>query len=104
LFCVHPAEGLAWCYLGLTQSLPESSLIGLQATGLSGVSSADFPSMIAEYIQQIYAQQAEGAYRLLGWSSGGGIAHALATALQATGLSGGVFSHDGCLPCRYLAG
>lgn len=85
LFCIHPAEGLSWCYLGLAAALPELALYGLQASGLSGEASASFTSMIDDYLARIREQQPQGPYRLLGWSSGGGIAHALACALQRQG-------------------
>jgi thioesterase domain-containing protein len=42
-------------------------------------------ALVEDYVQRILATQAEGPYRLLGWSSGGGIAHALAVALRARG-------------------
>lgn len=85
LFCIHPAEGLSWCYLGLAASLPELSLYGLQASGLSGNPSPSFTTMIDDYLARIREQQPQGPYRLLGWSSGGGIAHALACTLQTQG-------------------
>lgn len=85
LFCIHPAEGLAWCYLGLARHLPQVPVFGLQARGLTGAAPADADAMVGDYLALIRAQQPAGPYRLLGWSSGGGVAHALAVRLREAG-------------------
>jgi nonribosomal peptide synthetase MxcG len=85
LFCIHPAEGLAWCYLGLARHLPQVPIYGLQARGLSGDAPGDAEAMLDDYLALIRAAQPAGPYRLLGWSSGGGLAHALAVRLRAAG-------------------
>lgn len=85
LFCIHPAEGLAWCYLGLARHLPHVPIYGLQARGMSAPAPDDIAAMVADYLGLIRAAQPSGPYRLLGWSSGGGIAHALAVRLRACG-------------------
>lgn len=85
LFCLPPADGLAWCYLGLGRFLPGVSLLALQAPGLTGNAPANFESLIDHYLELVLAAEPHGPYRLLGWSSGGGVAHALACRLQARG-------------------
>ena len=85
LFCIHPAEGLAWCYLGLARHLPHVPIYGLQARGLTGAAPCDADAMVEDYLSLIRARQPHGPYRLLGWSSGGGVAHALAGRLRAVG-------------------
>lgn len=85
LFCIHPAEGLAWCYWGLAAQLPQMPIYGLQAKGLTAVQPASIDELVADYLALIRAVQPHGPYLLLGWSSGGGIAQALATALQRDG-------------------
>jgi amino acid adenylation domain-containing protein len=85
LFCIHPAEGLAWCYLGLARHLPGIPIFGIQARGLRGPAPADADAMVEDYLSLIRHQQPAGPYRLLGWSSGGGVAHALAVKLRAAG-------------------
>lgn len=85
LFCIHPAEGLAWCYLGLARHLPQVPIYGLQARGLSGEAPCDADAMVDDYLALIRQAQPSGPYRLLGWSSGGGLAHALAARLRAQG-------------------
>ncbi|CDG83717.1 non-ribosomal peptide synthetase [Janthinobacterium agaricidamnosum] len=85
LFCVHPAEGLAWCYLGLTMQLPDTPIYGLQAQGISGALPASVERQVVTCLALLRGAQPHGPYHLLGWSSGGGIAHALAVRLQAAG-------------------
>lgn len=85
LFCVHPADGLAWCYLGLARELPASTLLALQAPGLTGESPEDFEGLATDYLALVRQAQPHGPYHLLGWSSGGGIAHALACRLRKLG-------------------
>ncbi|MFL9926090.1 amino acid adenylation domain-containing protein [Herbaspirillum lusitanum] len=85
LFCVHPAEGLSWCYWGLSRQLPDTPLYGLQARGLSGSQPDSAAAMVVDYTALIRSRQPCGPYFLLGWSSGGGIAQAIATSLQQAG-------------------
>jgi len=85
LFCLPPADGLAWCYLGLTRFLPGVSLLALQAPGLTGAAPPSFEALLDHYLELILAAEPRGPYRLLGWSLGGGVAHAIACRLQARG-------------------
>ncbi|WP_030675466.1 amino acid adenylation domain-containing protein, partial [Streptomyces rimosus] len=89
--CVHPAGGLSWCYAGLIRNLPaDVPIYGLQAQGV-GAATADEPlpatleELAAHYATRVREVQPEGPYRLLGWSTGGIIAHAMATHLQDEG-------------------
>ena len=73
-FCVHPASGLSWCYLPLSQCVPaDNPLYGLQARGLDGTGqpARSVRDMASDYIEQIRTVQGSGPYRLLGWSFGG---------------------------------
>ncbi|USQ85070.1 amino acid adenylation domain-containing protein [Streptomyces phaeoluteigriseus] len=88
LFAVHPAGGLAWCYAGLTARLgADQPVYGLQARGLTG--DAPLPATLweqaADYADRIREIQPRGPYRLLGWSVGGILAHAVAVLLQEAG-------------------
>ncbi|MDG9720864.1 non-ribosomal peptide synthetase [Streptomyces sp. DH24] len=88
LFCVHPLGGLSWPYAGLGEHLPaDVGLYGLQAVGLDGDDPlpGSLEEMAADYVARIRAVQPEGPYRLLGWSLGGRIAHAMAVLLEAAG-------------------
>lgn len=90
LFCIHPGPGLGWAYATLIPQLDrEQPLYALQARGLDGVTPlpATLAEMAADYAAQIRRVQPEGPYHILGWSSGGVIAHAVATCLQESGLN-----------------
>ncbi|MEV6061794.1 amino acid adenylation domain-containing protein [Nocardia asteroides] len=87
LFCVHPAIGVAWCYAGLPGHLdPGFPVYGLQSPGIAA-EQPDRPlrDRVARYADEIQATQPEGPYRLLGYSAGGPIAHAVAVELQHRG-------------------
>ncbi|KIF78039.1 hypothetical protein QR77_37945 [Streptomyces sp. 150FB] len=87
LFCVHPVAGLSWCYSGLIKELPDDvPIYGLQSRGPSGgelVSTVG--EMAAEYAELIRSLQPQGPYRILGWSFGGLVAHAVTEELQRQG-------------------
>ncbi|MFY1679298.1 amino acid adenylation domain-containing protein [Streptomyces sp. WMMC905] len=91
LYCVHPAGGLSWCYAGLIRQLPPNvPLYGLQAQGVGPATSGDplpatLEDLAAHYVSRMREIQPAGPYRLLGWSTGGIIAHAMATHLQEAG-------------------
>jgi enterobactin synthetase component F len=85
LFCIHPALGLSWGYAGLLRHLSKSTpVFGLQATGLRHAARLpeSIEDMAEEYLLQIKRVQPKGPYRLLGWSFGGLVAHAIAEKLQ----------------------
>nr|WP_169914817.1 non-ribosomal peptide synthetase [Rhodococcus yunnanensis] len=88
LFCIHPMYGLAWCYAGFGQYLGGNRPIyGIQSPALS--EDAELPSSLEEmasrYVREIRKIQPNGPYRLVGWSLGGVIAHAMAVELERTG-------------------
>ncbi|MFX0580686.1 amino acid adenylation domain-containing protein [Nocardia nepalensis] len=88
LFCIHPMAGLSWCYTGLAQYLPaDTPIFGVQSPALSDPDfRPDSVDAIAHrYVEEIRTVQPEGPYRLLGWSLGGALAHAVAVELQSTG-------------------
>ncbi|GLZ28501.1 hypothetical protein Lesp02_06910 [Lentzea sp. NBRC 105346] len=88
LFCVHPAVGLSWCYSRLLSHLdPGQPVYGLQARAISTADGlpASMDEMATDYLAQIRSVQPAGPYRLLGWSFGGLVAHAIATLLQDAG-------------------
>ncbi|MBA4108689.1 MAG: non-ribosomal peptide synthetase [Leptothrix sp. (in: Bacteria)] len=99
LFCVHPAEGLSWCYFGLSRQLPDMPIIGLQARGITGDAPASFSAMVTDYLGLIREAQPHGPYHLLGWSSGGGIAHALAVRLRQLGEAVSLLAMMDSYPC-----
>jgi nonribosomal peptide synthetase DhbF len=85
LFCVHPVSGVAWCYSGLQRHLPASlPIYGLQLDSESAWPT-NLEELTASYIDRIREVAPTGPYRLLGWSLGGSIAHAVAARLQREG-------------------
>ncbi|MEU5690130.1 non-ribosomal peptide synthetase [Streptomyces venezuelae] len=87
-FLIHPVVGIGWCYTGfITRLGPDATVYALQARGLHPADACadDLPAMAAEYAARIRAVQPEGPYRLVGWSFGGLVAHAIATRLQSEG-------------------
>ncbi|AKK66314.1 non-ribosomal peptide synthetase [Xanthomonas translucens] len=82
LFCIHPVVGLGWSYLG-----PGCPVYALQSPALcSGAALPDsIETIAADYLRRIRCVQPQGPYRLLGWSLGGLIVHAMAAELRAGG-------------------
>jgi amino acid adenylation domain-containing protein len=91
VFCVHPSSGMSWSYAGLLHHLdPRTPLYGLQAAGFADEDVTDVmpetvEQMAADYLRRIRDVQPSGPYRLLGWSFGGLVAHALAVRLEQAG-------------------
>ncbi|GAA2980064.1 amino acid adenylation domain-containing protein [Actinokineospora diospyrosa] len=77
LFCVHPGLGLSWSYTGLLAHLDEQiPVYGLQATDITGPATVD--SVADHYAALIATVAPTGPVRLLGWSLGAVLAHAIA--------------------------
>ncbi|MBD0673833.1 non-ribosomal peptide synthetase, partial [Streptomyces sp. CBMA156] len=88
LFCIHPGGGISWSYAGLMTHIgPEYPIHAVQARGLARPEPlpTSYREMAADYADRITKAQPVGPYRLLGWSAGGLIAHAIACELQARG-------------------
>jgi acyl transferase domain-containing protein/thioesterase domain-containing protein len=88
LFCLHPGGGIGWRYAGLLAHLGDQQPVyAIQALGLDGSAppASDPEDMVESYLKLLREIQPEGPYRLLGWSYGGMVAHAMATALQGEG-------------------
>ncbi|MFF3485351.1 type I polyketide synthase [Streptomyces sp. NPDC002701] len=88
LFCVHPGAGVSWRYTGLLPHLGgDQPVYGIQAAGLDGTRppAPDAAAMVGTYLDLLREVQPHGPYRLLGWSYGGFVAHAMACALQESG-------------------
>ncbi|MEJ2768461.1 amino acid adenylation domain-containing protein, partial [Mycetohabitans sp. B46] len=90
LFCIHPAMGLSWSYMGLLPHLDsDQPLYGLQARGFDGTGTlaSTIEAMASDYLEQIRRIQPQGPYHLLGWSLGGMVAHSMAVQLEQQGES-----------------
>ncbi|MFI6866089.1 amino acid adenylation domain-containing protein [Nocardia sp. NPDC050406] len=88
LFCIHPVGGTAWQFGPLAQLLrADRPLIGVQLPSLSGSEfrAATIDEVARHYVATIRRIQPHGPYRLLGYSLGGTIAHAMAALLESNG-------------------
>jgi enterobactin synthetase component F len=95
LFCVYPGFGLAWMYAGLLPYLDQDQPVyGIQALGIGDRASLpdSFGEMIRSYVDEIRSVRSAGPYHLLGWSSGGVLAHAIAGELERAGDRVGVLA------------
>ncbi|KAF9178366.1 hypothetical protein BGZ49_005389, partial [Haplosporangium sp. Z 27] len=88
LFCIHPATGLSWLYMGLSKHLhSDQPIYGLQARGVNGNGelAVSIEEMASDYVEQMRQIQPHGPYHLLGWSFGGNVAHTIAAQLDKLG-------------------
>ncbi|MFA1263784.1 amino acid adenylation domain-containing protein [Xanthomonas axonopodis pv. fascicularis] len=88
LFCIHPVIGLGWSYLTLLGQLdPQWPVYALQSPGLSDPQHRpeSIEAIARDYLAHLRSVQPKGPYRLLGWSLGGLIAHAITAELHALG-------------------
>lgn len=101
LFCIHPMIGLAWNYAALAETIAVGRPVyGLQLPQLRNhsVRMHTMAEQAEFYAAEIVRIQPTGPIHLLGWSFGGVLAHAVATALQAAGHSVGVVAMLDSLP------
>jgi amino acid adenylation domain-containing protein len=88
IFCLPPITGLSWSYAALLPHLgAEYPIYGLQTSGLvePAERAGSMTELALEYVRRIRRLQAEGPYRLVGWSLGGIVAQAIATVLSEQG-------------------
>ncbi|MGN9821723.1 amino acid adenylation domain-containing protein [Streptomyces sp. SD11] len=88
LFCLHPGTGMGWPYSGLARHLgSDQPLYALQSRALTepDYTAGSVMEMATDYLERIRRVQPHGPYRLLGWSYGGAVAHALTTLLERGG-------------------
>ncbi|MGO1069996.1 amino acid adenylation domain-containing protein [Lysobacter sp. CA199] len=87
LFCIHPVTGFSWAYTGILRHLDQMPIYALQSRGLRGGGAlpGSIEEIAADYIAQMRKIQPHGPYRLLGWSLGGLIGHAVTAQLEQVG-------------------
>ncbi|KAF9962702.1 hypothetical protein BGZ65_008418 [Modicella reniformis] len=88
LFCVHPAFGLSWLYIGLSKHMhSDQPVYGLQARGFydDEQPATTLEEMATDYVGRIQRIQAHGPYHLLGYSFGGKVVHTMAAHLERQG-------------------
>jgi FkbH-like protein len=102
LFCCHPANGDAVCYMRLTKAIgPDQAVYGFEASGLSpGEPMArSLESMASSYVKEMISVQPNGPYNILGWSFGGALAFEIARQIhQAGGTIGLLVFMDAAAP------
>ena len=88
LFCVHPANGDAVCYMRLTKALgAEQTVYGFEASGLAPGEplASSLEAMAATYVRELLSARPYGPYYLVGWSFGGVLAFEMARQLHEAG-------------------
>lgn len=88
LFCCHPANGDAVCYMRLTKAIgPDQTVYGFEASGLSAGEpmAKSLQEMAQIYIREMVSVQPKGPYHLLGWSFGGTLAFEIARQIHEAG-------------------
>lgn len=87
VFFFHASSGSSLAYAALCRELPA----GIPYYGISvpGLDEGDLPESVGEmadaYAEALCEAAPEGPYRLVGWSVGGGLAHATAVRLRERG-------------------
>jgi amino acid adenylation domain-containing protein len=83
--CIHDGFGLSWAYRALGDYL-DGPIIGInQIPHADELEATSIREMAANYADRLQARHPQGPYKLLGWSFGGVVAHALAVELQRRG-------------------
>lgn len=87
LFVMHGGVGLAWPYMSLLPKLTEVPVVGIQADfgGYDNAPERGIEDLAIDYLRRIKSFQDHGPYRLLGWSFGGLVVHAVAKLLEDSG-------------------
>ena len=88
LFCCHPANGDAVCYMRLTKALgPDQTVYGFEASGLAPgeTMASSLEEMARIYVKEMVAARPKGPYYLIGWSFGGALAFEMARQIQEAG-------------------
>ena len=88
LFCIHPVLGLGWSYSTLLPLLdPSIPVYVLQSPSIKpgSVFAKSIEELAHTYLKEIRRIQSRGPYRLVGWSLGGFISHAIAAILTNEG-------------------
>ena len=88
IFCIHPAGGQVTAYLRLQSLLgDEQPLFAIQSRASESLEREQptLEAMAIDYASVIQGVRPIGPYRLLGWSMGGVIAHAITRELEQRG-------------------
>ncbi|WP_234796819.1 thioesterase domain-containing protein, partial [Mycolicibacterium porcinum] len=82
---IHDGYGLSWSYRALSDYL-DGPIVGInQVASDDEIAAASICDLAANYADRLQSLYPEGPYKLLGWSFGGVVAHAMAVELQRRG-------------------
>ena len=88
LFLFHPSYGSVHCYKAIGLALREQRpVMGVMCRALAeeGADVPSWASMVEDYTEQLLSTQAQGPFRLAGWSLGGNLAMDVAYRLEQAG-------------------
>nr|WP_230685724.1 alpha/beta fold hydrolase [Pseudomonas putida] len=88
LFCLPPAGGVVFAYYPLAHRLAgDFEVVGVLHRSIveADYRYEDWDAMVDGFLADIEAEQPQGPYHLLGWSSGGLLAMAIANRLESKG-------------------
>jgi malonyl CoA-acyl carrier protein transacylase/aryl carrier-like protein len=87
IFCMHPAGGQVSPYLRLRTLLDGVPIYAFQSRAVASAlpEHATLAAMAEEYARAVADSRPTGPVRLLGWSMGGVVAHAVASVLESRG-------------------
>jgi len=104
LFCCHPANGDAVCYMRLTKAIgTDQTVYGFEASGLSpGEPMAPtLEEMARTYVKEMISVHPKGPYNILGWSFGGALAFEVARQVHNAGGEIGLLAFmDAAVPTK----
>ncbi|WP_165986545.1 non-ribosomal peptide synthetase, partial [Streptomyces sp. YIM 98790] len=100
---IHSGVGLCWSYVGFAAQLGDRPVYGVQARGFDGSARPESTrAMLDEYLEQILRVQPEGPFHLVGHSTGGTYAHAIAAELRARGFEVPTLALLDCPPSTWF--
>ncbi|MDT0303830.1 non-ribosomal peptide synthetase [Streptomonospora wellingtoniae] len=86
LFCIHPASGFSWPFVGLRRHLgADVPVLGLEAPVPGAAAPGTVAGLARTYAARIRRESPGGPYRIAGWSFGGTLAQAVAAELAGAG-------------------
>ena len=87
LFFINPGAGLAYCYQYLAAQLGDkANCYGINSPLIMDEAQhQSFTALVAHYVELVQQVQPDGHYHLVGYSSGGVIAHEMAAQLRQMG-------------------
>lgn len=104
LVCVHPAGGVALPFTPLAAALPWPTPVAGISLPTPRPEVPDLAGLAGRYVEALRRELPEGPYRLLGYSFGGQVAHAMAARLQDAGAEVDFLGVLDAYPCGHGPG